>query len=62
MKCTKVFTEKAKAIVSDAIEAGKYKSREGVFEPPFMAPSPNPDDYSPVCILVLARVSVSDFT
>jgi hypothetical protein len=50
LDCTKVLTEKARELISSAIEAGKYRDREGILEPPFMAPSANPEEYSPVCI------------
>ena len=42
------------AIISKAIKRGKYRDHEGEREPPLMAPSTDPDDYSLVCDGALA--------
>jgi len=43
-----ILTERAKSIIRRDIAAGRYKGRETATEPPFMAPSPNPTQYSTV--------------
>jgi hypothetical protein len=49
VKCEKVLTDAAKSIISRDLESGVHKEKKDRREPPFMAPSPNPDDYSIVC-------------
>ena len=41
----RLLTDNAKAIIRRAIAAGSYEDRNNRVEPPFMAPSDNPDDY-----------------
>ena len=41
----RLLTTKAKAIIRSAIDAGLYHRRDHRVEPPFMAPSNNPDHY-----------------
>lgn len=41
----RLLTDAAKSIIRQAIEAGCYSDRAGALEPPFMAPSEDPDDY-----------------
>jgi hypothetical protein len=48
-KCKKILSPKAKYIISKRLEAGDYADRADEREPPFMAPSTNPEDYSKVC-------------
>jgi len=48
-KCDKILSANAIAIISQNMQRGRYEHREGVREPPFMAPSMDPDDYSLVC-------------
>jgi hypothetical protein len=50
MKCKKTLSEAAKQRIRTAHASGKYKHREGRLEPPYMAPSADPDDYSKVCV------------
>jgi hypothetical protein len=47
-KCKKILSPKARYIISKRLEAGEYADREDEREPPFMAPSVNPEDYSKV--------------
>ena len=44
--CTKVLSAKAITVILRAIERGRYDDHEDEREPPFMAPSADPDDYS----------------
>jgi hypothetical protein len=46
---TKILSDCAIAIIKEAHNVGKYEDRVDEREPPFMAPSPDPDDYSLVC-------------
>jgi len=41
----RLLTTKAKAVIRSAIDAGLYCERDHRVEPPFMAPSDNPDHY-----------------
>ena len=50
-ECHKLLTDKAKSIIQAAIEGGVYDSRTGEKEPPFMAPSTDPDAYSMVRVI-----------
>ena len=43
--CCKLLTEAVKSIIRENINAGRYIDRDGQVEPPFMAPSDNPDRY-----------------
>jgi hypothetical protein len=55
--CTKILSTKAKSIISEEHIAGRYDDRKDSHEPPFMAPSEDPDDYSIVRFLAfLARI------
>lgn len=44
--CVKVLSAKAITVILRAIEGGRYNDREDEREPPFMAPSADPNDYS----------------
>jgi len=46
-----ILTMQARKIIRAAIDNGDYKKREERQEPPYMAPSDNPKDYSEVCRL-----------
>lgn len=48
---TKVLSTTAKAIIKEDIKSNKYISRRGNREPAYMAPSPNPEDYSHVRVI-----------
>lgn len=50
LQCDKVLSVAAKAVITKAVQEGAYKDREDRREPPFMAPSVDPEDYSPVCL------------
>lgn len=50
LRCTKVLTDAAKFIISKELESGIYEEKIHRKEPPFMAPSQDPDDYSIVCL------------
>ena len=52
-KCKKILSPKAISVISKRLEGGKYRNREDEREPPFMAPSANPKDYSSVCRNIL---------
>lgn len=52
LKCTKVLSDVAKGVIREAIQRGEYEDREGCCEPPYMAPSADPEDYSVVCPLI----------
>jgi len=42
----RLLTDAARSIIKPAIERGEYSDRAGGLEPPFMAPSVDPNDYS----------------
>jgi len=44
----KVLTVTARNVITKQLEEGKFKDREGSVEPPYMAPNPNPNEYSHV--------------
>lgn len=48
-KCERILSASAIAIISQNMQHGRYRRREDAREPPFMAPSMDPDDYSLVC-------------
>jgi hypothetical protein len=50
IKSVKVLSDAAKQAIRTAHASGKYKGREARHEPPYMAPSDNPDHYSKVCV------------
>jgi hypothetical protein len=54
LRCEKVLTGAAKHLITKDFESGMHKGKEGRREPPFMAPSLNPDDYSIVSAIVLS--------
>ena len=45
-RCKRILSAGAIAIISGDLDDGKYKDRDDEREPPFMAPSSDPDDYS----------------
>ena len=47
-KCKRILSPKAKSIISRRLEAGDYEDHKDKREPPFMAPSVDPEDYSKV--------------
>ncbi|KAF9784726.1 hypothetical protein BJ322DRAFT_1021414 [Thelephora terrestris] len=51
LQCTRVLSEAAKAAIRTAIQSGQYNERVDGLEPPAMAPSDVPEDYSMACIL-----------
>ncbi|KAF9789147.1 hypothetical protein BJ322DRAFT_1102529 [Thelephora terrestris] len=51
LQCSKVLSHAAKALIRQDIQNGKYSGMEDRREPPSMAPSDNPDDYSVWCSL-----------
>jgi hypothetical protein len=46
----RVFPEATRALISNKLAARHFNCREDRFEPPHMAPSADPDDYSKVCV------------
>ena len=44
----RLLTEAAKARIASDLARGLYEGRENEVDPPYMAPSPNPEDYSHV--------------
>jgi hypothetical protein len=48
VECRKVLSENAKLTIRAATESGRFHGRSKAKESPFMAPSENPDKYSPV--------------
>jgi hypothetical protein len=46
LRCEKVLSEAAKALIRRKAQAGAYEKREGSLEPPFMAPSDDAEEYS----------------
>lgn len=50
MKCTKILSAAAKAIIARAIAADQYQKMDNRYEPPFMAPSLEPALYSDVSV------------
>jgi len=47
----KILTNAAKALIKKQHDENVFKNRDGISEPPFMAPSTNPDHYSEVRII-----------
>ena len=45
----KILSEAAVQLIKREIKAGTYSDRAGEREPPFMAPSSDPEDYPRVC-------------
>jgi hypothetical protein len=43
-----ILSQQAKAIITEALQSNKYADRDDKLEPPYMAPSPDPGDYSRV--------------
>lgn len=50
LKCDKVLSVAAKAVITQMVQKGAYEDREDRREPPFMAPSVDPEEYSSVCL------------
>ena len=48
ISCRKILSDGAKALIKRQFRSGAYKDRANELEPPFMAPSTDPDDYSKV--------------
>jgi hypothetical protein len=48
---TRVLSSKAVAQITRRLQDGDFAEREGAREPPFMAPSTDPDQYSDVSIV-----------
>ena len=48
---SKILTDRAKSIIRTAIESGKFNDRGDAKEPPYMAPSDDPDAYSRVRVI-----------
>ena len=53
MKTDKILSQAAKDIISEATKAGRYDgiATKNPLEPPYMAPSLNPEEYPDVCIV-----------
>jgi hypothetical protein len=47
-ECRKILTDVAKAVIRAEHEGGMYEGFENVVEPPYIAPSVDPEDYSKV--------------
>ena len=58
--CRKLLSERAKQLIRDANLSGKYAKRKGKLEPPYMAPSDDPDDYSNVWTIWCLHRGVAD--
>lgn len=46
LKCKKILTDAAKFVIQEAFKSGAHVGKEEKREPPFMAPSTDPSDYS----------------
>ena len=57
MKTDKILSQAAKDIISKATEAGRYSDimKKDPLEPPYMAPSLDPEAYPDVCIVSHSR-------
>jgi len=58
----KVLTVTAKNLITKQLEEGKFKDRERSVEPPYMAPNPNPNEYSHVRVVARFHPGSTDFT
>lgn len=56
----RILSSKAIRIINRELEAGAYADRKDEREPPFMAPSADPNDYSKVCSRVYRFGSTTD--
>ena len=45
LECTKVLSLATKVVIREETQKEKYVMHQDNLEPPFMAPSDNPDDY-----------------
>jgi hypothetical protein len=57
----KILTDEARRVIANTLRHGVYGVQPEACEPPYMAPSEDPDDYSAVCNLPTQHASLSDY-